>query len=522
MLEESTEAQAQSPSADRWLAQANHLLPAALATARAGKGFPGRWRTILSLLDRLPGCLASLSTHPCFSKNVLCGEQLNSVCKTLEELINLAASPSPGKLQTQNKLDSVAGSLEMALRDCNLLIKTEVLVQAKEKDPDSDFQELLARLQLGHAEAKHRALDSLLEAMKEDLSGVVSVLSRRSVAALVQLLSAGSSKVREKAVAAVCSLAESGSLTSTLLVSEGAVLPLVRLAETGSKHGKEKAVFSLERLSLSKEGATEIVSKGGIGVLAAAAAAAALRNLAAVEELRGNLAEEGAVEAMAALLGREAAAAEFMESMTAGGGAVGSGALAGLLRCLAGGAPAEAAAAAVRNLAGGAQAEEMVRMGLVGGLANVLRVGSSRAKQAAAWAVWKVSAGVEMKRELGEKGFVAALAPMLGEKEGGAREAAAAALASLLCCPQNAAEVKRKAGETVPRLVHLLEPGGSAKKHAVCCLLVLSPSGRCRKLMVSYGAVGYLKKLSEMGVPGSRKLLGRLQKSKIRSFFSRR
>lgn len=40
--------------------------------------------------------------------------------------------------------------------------------------------------------------------------------------------------------------------------------------------------------------------------------------------------------------------------------------------------------------------------------------------------------------------------------------------------------------------------------------------------MVSCGAVGYLKKLSEMEVPGSKKLLERIEKGKLKSFFSRK
>jgi hypothetical protein len=48
-------------------------------------------------------------------------------------------------------------------------------------------RELLARLQIGHAEAKHRAVDGLLDALREDEKSVLSALGRGNVAALVQL-----------------------------------------------------------------------------------------------------------------------------------------------------------------------------------------------------------------------------------------------------------------------------------------------------------------------------------------------
>jgi len=62
----------------------------------------------------------------------------------------------------------------------------------------TDVRELLARLQIGHAEAKHRAVDGLLDALRENEESVLSALGRGNVAALVQLLTATAPKVREK------------------------------------------------------------------------------------------------------------------------------------------------------------------------------------------------------------------------------------------------------------------------------------------------------------------------------------
>uniref|UniRef100_A0A0E0ADB3 Uncharacterized protein n=1 Tax=Oryza glumipatula TaxID=40148 RepID=A0A0E0ADB3_9ORYZ len=76
---------------------------------------------------------------------------------------------------------------------------------------------------VGHIEAKNRAVDGLLEALNKDEKSVLSVLGRANVAALVQLLTAPATKVREKAATVICQFAESGGCEG-LLVSEGALL----------------------------------------------------------------------------------------------------------------------------------------------------------------------------------------------------------------------------------------------------------------------------------------------------------
>nr|CAD1835449.1 unnamed protein product [Ananas comosus var. bracteatus] len=101
-------------------------------------------------------------------------------------------------------------------------------------------------------------------------------------------------------------------------------------------------------------------------------------------------------------------------------------------------------------------------------------------------------------------------------------EVAAQAVACLISYPQNSRDIKRDE-KSVPNLVQLLDPSplNTAKKYAISCLLSLSSSKRCKKLMISHGAIGYLKKLSEMDVAGAKKLLERLERGKLRNLFSR-
>ncbi|TVU48615.1 hypothetical protein EJB05_08256, partial [Eragrostis curvula] len=539
------------------LARVRRMVPAALDAARAAGGFPGRWKAIAAKLERLPACLSDLSSHPCFAKNALCRELLQAVADTVAEAAELAARcrepPAAGKLQTQSAIDALAGKLDLNLRDCALLVKTGVLSDASgpsAPEPTNagtapaDVRELLARLQIGHTEAKDRAVDGLLEALHKDEKSVLSVLGRANVSAMVQLLTASSPKVREKAATVVCQVAESGSCEG-LLVSEGVLPPLIRLAESGSLVGREKAAVTLHRLSASPDTARAIVGHGGAGPLleicqtgdsvSQSAAAGALKNLSAVPEVRQALADEGIVRVMVglldcgAVLGSKEHAAECLQNLTSSNdelrrAVVSEGGLRALLLYIDGPMPQESAVSALRNLVGAVSpVDTLVSLGVLPRLVHVLRVGSTGAQQAAAAAICLVSSSAEqMKRVVGEQhGCVALLVRMLEAKSNGAREVAAQALASLVSCAANAREMK-KDDKCVPSLVQLLDPSpaNTAKKYAILCLLALSSAKRCKKLMISHGAIGYLKKLSDMDVAGAAKLLDRLERGTLRTLFS--
>ncbi|RLN16463.1 hypothetical protein C2845_PM02G21900 [Panicum miliaceum] len=554
MSSRSCPAAAGDATAEELLDRARGLVPPALAAARAATGFGGRWKAIAARLERVPPCLSDLSSHPCFSKNSLCQELLQSVAATLAEAAELGARcrepPKAGKLQMQSDLDALAGKLDLNLRDCALLVKTGVLsdatvpaAQAEATAAQTDVRELLARLQIGHAEAKHRAVDGLLDALRENEESVLSALGRGNVAALVQLLTATAPKVREKAATVLCLLAESGSCEGKLM-SEGALPPLIRLAESGSLVGREKAVITLQRLSMSPDIARAIVGHSGVRPLidicqtgdsiSQSAAAGALKNISAVPEVRQALAEEGVVRVMINLLdsgvvpGSKEYAAECLQNLTSCNdnlrrAVVSEGGLRSLLAYIDGPLPQESPVAALRNLVTAISPDSLLSLCVLPRLVHVLREGSVGAQQAAAAAICKVSSSTDMKRVVGEHGCMPLLVRLLEAKSNGAREAAAQAVATLMGYPPNARDVK-KDEKSVPNLVQLLDPSpqNTAKKYAISCLLALSASKRCRRLMISHGAIGYLKKLSEKDVAGAKKLLEKLDRGRLRTLFSRK
>ncbi|KAL0428934.1 UNVERIFIED_CONTAM: hypothetical protein Sradi_0519400 [Sesamum radiatum] len=474
-----------SLSTEEWLSCAQGLVPKTLEKAREVKGFPGG-KMIISKLEQIPSRLSDLSSHPCFSKNALCKEQLQAVSKTLNEAIELAElcvkEKYEGKLRMQSDLDALAGKLDLNLR-------------------------------------------------------------RSNIAALVQLLTATSPRIREKTVTVICSLAESGSCENWL-VTEGVLPPLIRLVESGSAVGKEKATISLQRLSMSSETARSIVGHGGVRPLieicrtgdsvSQAAAACTLKNISAVPEARQALAEEGIVKVMinlldcGILLGSKEYAAECLQNLTSSNddlkrSVISEGGLRSLLAYLDGPLPQESAVGALRNLVGLVSMEILISIGLLPRLVHVLRSGSLGAQQAAASAICRICSSTEMKRAVGEAGCIPFLVRMLEAKANNVREVAAQAVASLMTVAHNCRDIK-KDDKSVPNLVALLDPSphNTAKKYAVACLTLLSSSKKCKKLMISYGAIGYLKKLTEMDIPGAKKLLERLERGKLKSLFSKK
>ncbi|XP_004510864.1 uncharacterized protein [Cicer arietinum] len=544
-------------STEEWLLHSQQLVPIALTKSKQVQGFQGRWKMIITKLEQVPSKLSDLSSHPCFSKNALCKEQLQAVSRTLREAIELAElclkEKYEGKLRMQSDLDALICKLDLNLKDCSLLTKTGVLGEATlpfnvslaESDiaTHSNIKELLARLQIGHLEAKNKALEKLHDVMKEDEKNVLAVFGRSNVSALVQLLTATSPRIREKTVCIISSLIESGSCENWL-VSEGVLPPLIRLIESGSSVGKEKAIVSLQKLSMSEDTTRAIIGHGGVRPLIElcesgdsvlqAAAACTLKNISAVPEVRQVLAEEGIVKVMinllnyGILLGTKEYAAECLQNLTASNenmrkSVISEGGVRSLLAYLDGPLPQESAVGSLRNLVGSVSEETLVSLGLLPCLVHILKFGSLGAQQGAASVICKICSSMEMKKMLGEVGCIPLLINMLGAKVNNARLLAAQAIVSLMVLPQNRREIK-KDDKSVPNMVQLLDPSpqNTAKKYAVSCLGSLSSCKKCKKLMISYGAIGYLKKLVEMEIPGAKKLLERLERGKLRSLFSRK
>ncbi|GER26420.1 ARM repeat superfamily protein [Striga asiatica] len=533
-----------------WLSRAQGLVPRVVAIAKGVKVFPQKWKLIISRLHHIPSSLSDLSTHPCFSKSLLCNEQLQTITLTLQETIDLAKScveaKYEGKLKMQSDLDSLIGKLDLCLRDCGLLIKTGLLAEVTTHSSDAtnneNVRELFARLQIGDLESRHKALDSLLSIIKEDEKKLFEIMGQTHVVALIRFITSTTSlKIKEKIVTVISSLAESGIFDSWL-VSEIVLCPLIKLVGSGNSFCKENISIVLKRLSVSSKASRSIVDNDGIKPLieicangdsvSQASAACTLKNISAVPELRQKLGEQQIVKSMVSLLNRgilpgsKEYAAECLRNLTLDNNnlkksVVSEGGITSLLKYLDDRSlPKETAVEALANLIDSNFTDKLITLGVLPRLARVLKIGSPSAQRAAASAICRICTSDETKMLANENGCIAFLAKMLEAKDNETREIGARALASLMTVSSNCKEVIKSGDKSVACLVGLLDPNphNGGKKYAVACLVMMSSSKRCRRVMVSYGAVGYLKKLVEMDVDGAKRLLERLEIGRFEKF----
>ncbi|ESW09876.1 hypothetical protein PHAVU_009G163700 [Phaseolus vulgaris] len=528
--------------------------------------FKGKWSLAGVKLTHLQTHLTDFSAEfpNASTTNPLSLHLLHSISHTLHEAVLLARTCQPqhlpnGKLKTQSDLDSLLATLDRHVTDCDILFRSGLLLESaavssssKREAIRSASRNLITRLQIGSPESKTSAMDTLLGLLHEDDKNVTIAVAQGVVPVLVRLLDSPSD-MKEKTVAAIAKVSTVES-AKTVLLAEGLLLlnHLLRVLDSGSGFAIEKSCIALQALSLTKDNARAIGSRGGISSLleicqagtpgAQASAAAVLRNLAAFAEIRDNFAEENAVVVLVALASSGTASARenaigCLSNLISEADSDGFSNLRvmvvkeGGVECLKNywdsGTPIpslEVAVKMLRHLAESAAiGEVLIGEGFGQRLVGVLNCEVLAVRIAAARAVDAIGLNSgRARKEMGELGCVSGLIKMLDGKGAEEKEVSAMALSVLLMHPANR-KVFRKDERGVVSGVHLLNPSlqGLDKKYPVSLLASLVHSKSCRKQMVAAGACVYTQKLVEMDVPGSKKLLESLGRGKIWGVFSR-
>ncbi|KAH7578526.1 hypothetical protein JRO89_XS01G0393700 [Xanthoceras sorbifolium] len=522
--------------------------------------FKGKWAIIKTKLADLHTQLKDFSEFSNSTSNLLSLDHLHSVSHTLNDAILVAhkcqgVNLTEGKLKTQSDIDSLLAKLDRHVKDGEVLIKSGVLQDGVELSNSASKREavraesrnLITRLQIGSVDAKNSAMDSLLGLLQEDDKNVMIAVAQGVVPVLVKLLDSSSLEMKEKAVAGISRVSMVDS-SKHVLIAEGLLLlnHLLRVLESGSGFAKERACVALQALSLSKENARAIGSRGGISSLleiclggtpgSQAFAAAVLRNLAVVYEIRENFVEENAVLVLLGLAASGTALAkenaigclcnlvsddESLKLLIVKEGGVES------LKNFWDSAPTvrslEVAVELLRHLAScNLIAEVLVSDGFIVRLVNVLNCGVLGVRIAAAEAVHEMGISSKSRKEIGECGCIEPLIKMLDGKAAEEKESAAKALSKLMLYAGNR-KIFRKDGGGIVSTVQLLDPSikNVDKKYPVSVLAALAHSSKCRKQMVAAGACVHLQKLVEMDVEGAKKLLESLARGKIWGVFSR-
>ncbi|CAI0446708.1 unnamed protein product [Linum tenue] len=550
-----------APETDPVVDGPTRILTSVLEQIPGVVAFKGKWAVIKSKLDDLHTLLLDSSDFPASTSNLLFLDLLRSISHTLDDAALLAAKCqssnflSEGKLKTQSDLDSVLARLDRHVSDGELLIRSGVLhdvfsgSSSKRDAVRAESRNLLTRLQIGGAESRNSAIDSLLRLLGEDDKNVMIAVAQGIVPVLVRLLDSNSWEMKEKTVAAISrvSMVES---SKHALIAEGLPLlnHLIRILESGTGFAKEKACIALQSLTLPMENARAIGSRGGISSLldicqagtpaSQAFAAGVLRNLAAVEETRENFMEENAVYVLMGLAASGTPSAQenafgCLSSLVKEDDElkvliVKEGGMECLsnfwescppVRCL------EAALQLISHLASNeAIAEVLVSHGFVSKVTSVLNCEVLGVRVAAAKAVYQLGYSSRSRKEMGgsAEGCVSLLIRMLDGKGVEEKEAAAMALSRLVLCPGNR-RVFRKDERGLVTAVQLLDPNveNLDKRYPIAILSSLVHSSKCAKQMVAAGACLHLRSLVDMEVEGAKKLLEGLGKGKIWGVFAR-
>ncbi|XP_028766239.1 uncharacterized protein LOC114724113 [Neltuma alba] len=515
----------------------------------------GKWSLIASKLHLLRSRLADFSSHfpHSSSSNSLSRDLLLSIAQTLNDAVSLVKdcqlpTLSHGKLKTQSLIDSLLASLDRHLSDCDVLLKSGVLRDdaistASNRDAvRSELRNLTARLQIGSSDSRIFAMDSFLGLLQEDDKNVMIAVAQGVVPLLVRLLDSSSSEMKEKIVAAISRVSMVDSIKHAL-IAEGLVLlnHLLRILDHGSGFAKEKACTALQALTFSRENARAIGSRGGISSLldicqvgtpgSQASAAGVLRNLVVYPEVRVHFVEENAVVVLLGLASSGTAIAQenaigCLSNLISDDESLkltsvkerGIECLKNFWDSVSSVQSLEVAIELLRSLASSPSiAEVLISDGFVQKLVGVLHCGVLRVRIAAARAVYTLgSSTTKAKKEMGECGCITPLIQMLDGKAVEEKEAAAMALSILMFYTGNR-RIFRKDERGIVSAVQLLDPSieNLDKKYPVSILVSLVHSKTCRKQIAAAGASVHTRKLVEMNVEGSKKLLDSLGRAKV-------
>ncbi|TXG55423.1 hypothetical protein EZV62_020679 [Acer yangbiense] len=544
-----------------------NLVSLLLLSSLSVQSFVGRWQILRTKLISLQSSLSSVSESTHWSENPLLHTLLPTLLSTLQRLKALSdqcALPSftGGKLLMQSDLDIASTSLSKHLHDLDLLLRSGVLHQSNaivlsQPGPGSEKQDmvlfvkdLFTRLQIGGTEFKKKSLESLLQLLNNDEKSAGLVAKEGNIGYLISLLDFHhQGSIREQAVLALSMVVSANDESRKIVFEEGGLGPLLRILETGSMPLKENAAVAIEAITTDPENAWAVSAYGGVAVLIEACrsgsvatqshAVGAIRNVAAVEDIISTLAEEGAVPVLVQLLDSGSGPAQekatnCIATLAASGEyfRVLITQQRGLQRLmhLVQDSPSNTVTTenALRAISSLSMSDSTARIlssstAFIIQLGEFIKSGNFILQQISSSLLGNLSISDGNKRAISSC-MVSLVKLIECPKPVGLQEAATQALVSLLTVRSNRKELVRD-DKGMTRLVRMLDPKNEAvnKKYpvAVAAAVLGGGSNGCRKRMVAAGAHQQLQSLTEMEVPGAKKVLQRLAGNRLKSIFSR-
>lgn len=554
------------------------LLPFLLIASPAVKSFTTKWRGLHSKLNQLNMSLSSITffSHPLFPT------LLPSLLSTLVSLRSISirctdSSNSGGKLLLQSDLDIASSSLDLHLHDLQLLLpllfkptgsrggsdldEANAIVlshptpSSSKEDVSLFVRDLFARLVIGDAELKKKALESLLRLLLECGSIAANLFVEEvDINCLIHLLDSNnqSSAIRELAVASIAALASTSEVSRKVIFEEGVLGPLLRLLDSGSTVSREHSADAIATITSDPNNAWAVAAYGGIAVLIDACrsstggsteirkkASSSLRNVVVASvggDTKEAMVEEGAIPVLLEMLGDsdttiQKNSAHCLWILASSGESfrvliLKQGALSKILQLFHSCDNPELMEHVLRPLHVLSSSISAAKT-LSGSLVFLSRladlIGQHHCQHLAASLLFNLSISDDAKRLMA--GCMGALVKMMMElpKPAGSHVIAARVLVSLLSIRSNRKELSKDA-KSMTRLVQMLNPksnDGLSKNLPVSVVLALAEDrGGCRKRIVAAGACQHLQKLVELDVSGAKRALQRISGGRFKNLFS--
>lgn len=457
---------------------------------------------------------------------------------------------------TQSDLDVSINLVSKHVDDLDLLVRSGMLQQSTAIvliEPESGgglgelgfyVRDVFTRLQIGGIEFKDKAVESLIQVLRNDEKAASVVAKEGNVRYLVSLLDCNVDEcLREKAVLVVALLASACDESRKCVFEEGALGPLLRIIESNSVLLSERAVMAVEAITVDSDNAWAVLAYGGVSVLidvcrygsvvAQAHALGVITNVAIIEDIRICLREEGGVGVVVTLLSSVPAKAANCIAVLASLDEdcrdlilqeKGLQALLHLLDEVSDMVVLEHVLRAIYSLSSLDSIKLLsLSSSFVIRLSELIKRGNSVLQHLAV----SLLADLSMMSERNKQDIAGCMCYLVRlmetVKPAGLQEVATQSLVLLLTVKSNRKNWIRDEG-SVMRLVQMLDPKNEAvpKKFPLAVILAIMAGGSkgCRKKLVAAGACKYLQNLAEMEVAGAKKALQKLSGNRLKSILS--
>ncbi|KAG6420646.1 hypothetical protein SASPL_117181 [Salvia splendens] len=569
MGEEETAPSSSSTTQNQQLKQAILQISSLISVSHSIKVFTAKWQAARIKLEELFSHLAAIENCGLGAQNEPLSAAVEDILATLANYGELARrcseSSYSGKLLMQSDLDMLTARLDAhtgSLREiyaAGLLEQSHALVvsrpscsSASKDDVRFYLNDVVSRLKIGGKIMKLEALIAFNEVIREDDRCVkIAIEIDGFVNLLVNLLDFHEEEVVEEAAAAVSSITVFPPGKSALIAA-GVIAPLIRVVESGTELSKEFAARCLMKMTENSDNVWAVSAHGGVPALLkiccsdgasgselVCLACGVLKNLAAVEEIKRFMVEDGAVAGLVDLAGSrgdeavQISALDLLQTMAYRDESIreniithgGIPTLVGIMD------PARAVSTKTREVAFRSMTmiclsceRSMLSSGLADHILHFLRFGEGPVQELALKAsFWLCGASEYAKKAMGDAGFMPVIVKFLDSKSFEIREIAAETLSSMLVVPKNRKRFVQD-DENVVVLMQMLDPeqGGSGNKKLLLSILMsLARSNSARKKMLSSGYLKNIEKLAEdEGGDDAKKIVRKLSSSRFRNVFN--